>query len=227
MKIKIKLMVTLLFLLPITDLFYACKESCNTDTKYVNFSYGNLKLEDLGNIKKYSDVDSSEIEHYSYGIRLLISREKSSKAQVKNQTFSGFSQSAYAGKGCSPYYIYNSDASITSITITTIYDFDETQTAGSDISDYFMATNLYYKDFDDYYFYYDSYVIDDYLLYSMHNTHEVYDSNAKINDFLDDYSEIDLLLMFPSKTNNTQQFKIQITLSDDRVLEKSTLETTI
>ena len=53
-----------------------------------------------------------------------------------------------------------------------------------------------------------------------HTQEDIYDEKANINDFFNSNSEIVLLLTKPS--SNTVKFKIQVGLSDGRVLENDT-----
>ncbi len=203
---KTKLVILFLLLLPIVDLFFACCP-CDVTTKHVKYSHKTLSLKNLDNSGENAiESEASELNKNAYGIRLYLAREKNTIAQNIKQINSIFIQSAYATScECPPEYIFSASDSIISIKIFTLNNFDNQHFENSDITDYFRIAHTYSS-------------VKDHLT-SIHYTYE-YD----IQELTEKTLEIDLLLMIAPEINSNHQFKIQIALSDGRVLEQQTRE---
>jgi hypothetical protein len=147
------------------------------------------------------------INKNAYGIRLYLTREKAVVARTK-QFNSIFIQSAHATSiECPPEYIYYPRDSIVSIKIFTINDFDDKNSENSDITDYFRIAHSYST-------------VKNYVA----NMKFAYESNSEFDESLDKGIQIDVLLMTAPTINKIHQFKIQVELSDRRILEQLTTE---
>jgi hypothetical protein len=200
---KARLFILFLLLTPIASLFHSCR--CDKSATSVSYSHQTLLVKNLDNSGQYAiETNSTQINKNAYGIRLTLIREKEIVAYIRKQNNSIFVQSAYAISVRCPEYIYSAKDSIVSIKIFTLNDFDEQHLENSDISDYFRIKNL---------------KIEDYLA-SIDYKYVSY----RMEEFEDIMRElrIDLLLMTTSTMTNNHQFKIQIILSDGRILEQET-----
>ena len=123
------------------------------------------------------------------------------------QTNSFFIQSTYATSVPDCYdYIYSAIDSIESIKIFTLNNFDNQHSENSDITDCFRVARAYSS-------------IEEYVK-NINYTYECDDfETLPWKDIM-----IDLLLMTAPTTTNNQQFKVQIKLSDGRILEQQTSE---
>lgn len=163
-----------------------------------------LLIDNLDNSNNEPVISTSgSVAKTAYGIRIHLSREK---IACINRSRSVFIQSAFAYKcDCPPPNQFLPEDSITSIKVFTVNDFDATHSANSDISDYFKVYTAYLFTFT---------TIPDYL----RNTSPVLYSENELE------VKLDLLLMTPPSFNNQHRFRVQITLSDGRVLQQETSE---
>jgi hypothetical protein len=198
-----KWIILIFLLVPIVNLFYSCV--CDVTTKYRSYSHKTLLLINLDNSGKQTiETESSQINKNAYGIRLYLTREKNTVACTK-QMHSIFVQSAYATSiVCPPEYIYSPTDSILSIKIFTLNNFDNQNSENSEITDYFRVAHSYST-------------VENYVA----NMYYTYEDNF---EYWWQEMEIDLLLMTAPTANNKQQFEVQITLSDGRILKQQTLE---
>lgn len=142
---------------------------------------------------------SGSIPKKAYGIRLQLTREITACIQKSNSLFIS---SAYAfGCHCMPALQFWAKDSIKTIKIFTLRDFDNTHFAGADLSDYFQVftANTFTS-------------ITDYL---KHPEAVLYTETELTNS-------TNLLLMTAPSTHTQHQFRLQMTLSDGRVLETET-----
>ena len=203
---KTKFLVTFLLLFPIVNLFYSCV--CDITTKYESYSHKSLLLKSLDNSGvEIVETEGQQINKNAYGIRLYLTREKNVISHVK-QINSIFTQSAYAlSYDCPPEFFYSPSDSIVSIKIITINDFDEKHSGDSDITDYFRVAHTYST-------------VNNFVA----NMGFSYGIDGEFEDFTGKDIKIDLLLMMAPTVNNHHQFKIQVELSDRRILEQLTTE---
>jgi len=204
---KRKVIIIFFLLAPIVDLFYSCCP-CDIETKYISYSHKSLLLKNLDNSgEKAIETGNLQLNKNAYGIRLYLTREKNTVACIKRIN-SIFIQSAYATScECRPEYIYNASDSITSIRVFTLYKFDYQHPENSDITNYFKVRQTY-SDVDEY-------------IESIYYTNE---KDWRWFEPIETELEIDLLLMTAPTTDNNHKFKIQIELSDGRILEQETTE---
>ena len=203
---KKKLIILFFLLVPIANLlFYSCR--CDVE-QHKKYSHKALFLKNLDNSGEKAIVSES-LQHNknAYGIRLNFQiEEKLATVRVK-QINSFFIQSAYATSVESCPYVYQSVESIVSIKVFTLHNFDNLHTENTDITEYFKVAQTYSS-------------VEDYL------------SNRDFQKAIRDYGsfinlgkfEIDLMLMTPPTTNNRQQFKVRVELSDGRIFEEQTTE---
>ena len=198
-----KWIILIFLLVPIVNVFYSCV--CNITTKYGSYSHKTLLLINLDNSGEHAlETESLQINKNAYGIRLYLKREKNAVACTQ-QIQSIFVQSAYATSvECPPEYIYSPTDSIVSIKIFTVKNFDNQHAENSEITDYFRVDHPYST--------VENYVAT--MQYTYEDDFEYWGQELKI----------DLLLMTAPAGNNKQQFEVQITLSDGRVLKQQTLE---
>ena len=201
-----RLILLFLLLFPIVNLFHSCV--CDVTTKYESYTHKTLLLKNLDNSgAKAVETNASQINKNAYGIRVYLTSEINSVASSKQNHFN-FIQSVHAMTVyCPPEYIFSPSDSIVSMKIITVNDFDDLHSENSDITHYFRIANSYST-------------IDKYVA----NMTFTYESDIEFEASPIRKIEIDLLLMTaPAKTQN-HQFKIQITLSDGRILEEQTSE---
>lgn len=142
---------------------------------------------------------SNSIIKSAYGFRLQLTR---GKLACLEKRYSFFIQSTYAmGCRCPPPSQFNAKDSITTIKVLTLQNFDDTHAAGSEVSDYFKI----YHEFS-------FAAIADYLRVS---TWTLYDEKEL-------EPQLDFLLMTAPVITGEHQFRIQIFLSDGRILETET-----
>ncbi len=197
---KIKKIILILALPLILDLIVSCCD-CPNSIVY-KYSFKNYEVNHLDNSGSGIIISSSNsIIKTAYGIRLTINNEQIAQNRC-NPT--KFIQGAYAMVDCRcpPPVIYNPIDSIIGIKIYCLTDFDNNHLANSEISEYFKVYNYHYYQ-----------TIQDYIK----------QWNFPIFDKSEFNSSIDLLLMSPPTfTSNSHSFKIQIYLSDNRIIEKQT-----
>jgi len=152
------------------------------------------------------ESDALQFNKNAYGIRLFLTREVVDAVVARSKTRNSiFIQSAYATSiECPPRFIYNPNDTIVSIRIFTMNDFDNQHSENSDITAYFRIAH--------------SFSTVENFVANMRYTYEV--------NFENWWREvtIDLLLMTAPTTNGFHQFKVQIELSDGRILEQKTTE---
>ena len=193
----------ILFLLSIASLLYSCWE-CDPPAP-ASYSHKALYLKNLDNSgERAIETDSLQINKKAYGIRLYLTREKNVVATVR-QTSSFFIQSAYATSVPDCYkYLYSAIDHIVSIKIITLKDFDNQHSINSDITDYFKVAQTYSS-------------VEEYVK----NINYSYEWD-EFNTFPWKEMETDLMLMIAPTSTNSQQFKVQVILSDGRMLEQQT-----
>jgi len=167
-----------------------------------NYSNKTISLNNIDNSGSEPIISSAEtILKTAYGIRVQISREK---IVFASRSGSVFIQSACAQDCfCPPEIQFLPQDSVISIRIFAVNDFDLNHLANADISDNFKV-------------------------YKPHSFTSIKDYLKNSNLVLYDDSSLDiifdLLLMTAPASSDKQKFKVQITLSDGRVLEKETSE---
>lgn len=196
---KTKKIIFILLLPLILEIVVSCCECI--EPIYQKYTNKALSINNLDNSGREPIVSTStSIIKTAYGIRIQLLGEKIAGIERPNSIFI---QSAFAFTKCNcpPSYQFLPKDSITTIKILSLNDFNSTHSANSEISDYFKV----YK-------YYSFSTIQDYI----RNTNPVlnYESDLAI--------KIDLLLMTAPTINNQHKFRVQITLSDGRVLEQDT-----
>ena len=206
---KKKLIILFFLLVPIVSaLFYACCH-CDVQTQHKNYSHKALLLKNLDNSgKKAIETALLQLNKNAYGIRLYMEREKviTSRTEKINSIFI---QSAYATScECRPEFLYFPNDSIVSIKIFTINKFNNQHSENSDITDYFRVAGSYST-------------VESYIA-NMHNTY----ASGYVHgiEYCEQELKLDLLLMTAPTVNNKQQFEVQVTLSDRRILNQQTTE---
>jgi len=201
-----KTIILFFLLVPIVELlFYSCC-GCDVETEKRNYSHKAIFLKNLDNSgEKVIESESLQLNKNAYGIRLYVAREKVFIARTKHIN-SIFIQSANATScECPPEYIYFPSDSIVSIKIFTVNNFDNQHSENSDITNYFKVAHLYSN-------------VENYVTKINHTYY------SDFEDFSENGLSVDLLLMTAPTINNFHQFKIQVKLSDGRILEELTTE---
>ena len=202
---KKKLIILFFLLVPIANVFFHSCCPCDVETQRRNYSHKTIFLKNLDNSdEKAIESESLQLNKNAYGIRLYLEREKVVTACAKRIN-SIFIQSAYATScECPPEFLYFPSDSIVSIKIFAVNNFDNQHSENTDITHYFRVAGSF-------------------------STVENYVANMNYT-YADDFEywgqelELDLLLMTAPTANNKQQFEIQVTLSDGRILKQQTLE---
>jgi hypothetical protein len=185
--------------------FHSCC-GCNEETQHENYSHQTIFLKNLDNSGKEAiESEALQLNKNAYGIRLYLEREKVVIAYEKKQINSIFIQSAYATScECPPEFLYFANDSIVSIKIFTVNDFDNLHLENSNITDYFKVAGSFSS-------------IENYVK-------NLYYTYAEDFEYWGRELKLDLLLMTAPTANNKQQFEVQVTLSDGRILKQKTLE---
>lgn len=184
------------------DLLIAC---CNCPEpvlgQYTNCS---LEIQNLDNAGAELNASSNnEIPKKAFGIRLKINLKEDICMRTVSTLFIP-SVNAFSCD-CFPGIISSPIDSITSIQIYTVNEFDPTHPAEADVSDYFHVF-----EFNEFYGlpeYIDRY------------------TNILFDYYIDDFIvplQWDLLLMSPPSLGIEHQFKVQVNLSDGRILSMLT-----
>ena len=196
MKKYIRLTFFMIIIPLVIDMMIACKPHHATEGGlYRNTGFTVNNLDNSGSSAFITSSDS--VLRQAYGIRLHLVRDK--VADIRNP-LSQFVQSAYA-----EYPIYYNGYfpldSIVSIQIFTLSDFDTIHPANTEITDLFRVYQNY------------AYTIpkDYFSKISRQYSHL---SDLQVN--------IDLLLMIAPSISKRQQFKIQMKLSNGKILEQET-----
>jgi hypothetical protein len=195
---KAKRVIFIMLFPLIADLVVSC---CNCLEPVIKlYTHKTILVSNLDNSGSQPVITTSNsVVKTGYGIRVQLNREKTVSNGKQGALFI---QSAYAFDcDCPPVNQLLPKDSVTSIKIFTLNDFDATHSANADISDYFKV-----------YRFFSFSTIKDYLKNSKSTLYE--DSELELT--------LDLLLMTAPSINAQHKFKVQITLSDGRVLEQET-----
>ena len=207
---KARVIVLFLLLVPIVPIFYSCCD-CDSITVSCKYSHKALSLKLLDNSgAAVIESEALQLNKNAFGIRLYLTREgceecgENTVSQNIKQLSTFFAQSAYAFIccDCPPDFAYLPLERIESIKIFTLNNFDSAHPEGSDITDYFRSAGGSFQKVEN-------------LVSSLY-----YDWAMQLPSDL----TIDLLLMVAPTTDNKQQFKIEVALSDGRILEQQTPE---
>jgi len=195
----------------VSALFHACCP-CDVQTQHVNYSHKALFLKNLDNIgEKAIESESLQFNKNAYGIRLYITREKNMVARTK-QKKSIFVNLAYATScACPPEYFYTAIDTILSIKVFTLYNFDNQHPENSEITNYFKVAQTYSD-------------VEDYVASIPYANREYWKAGRLMYDPPEMEMKIDLMLMTVPITNSKHQFRIQVFLSDGRILEQQITE---
>lgn len=191
--------VIFLLLLPLmAEVVVSC---CNCIEPVIqHYTNKTISLSHLDNSGQEAIVSASNtVLKSAYGIRLQLIREKLACLQ---QRPSLFLPSAYAmGCHCPPPQQYLAKDSIASITLFTLADFDNDHPAGADLSGYFKVYKPYsYTPIEDF----------------------VKNAPGTLFDERELSTTIDLFLMAVPAVGGDHRFKVQVRLSDGRILEQET-----
>lgn len=191
---KVRKVFILLFLPLIAQvIFISCHCPEPLIEYYSNKEFTLFNLDNSGYEPKITTADSVPKE--AFGVRLQLEREKTAFYKPIQPVFF---QSAYAfRRECPPPRILPRD-SVLSLKVFTLNDFDASHPAGSDVSDYFKVFER--NNFRP---------IEPYL--KAENTTLFSEEQLK--------EKLDLLLMTAPVLNKSHQFKIEISLSDGRLIE--------
>jgi hypothetical protein len=195
---KIKKILLILILPLMLELIVSCCD-CVAPTIY-SYTNKSIDLKNLDNTGIEPIVsDSNSIAKAAYGIRLTIEKEQIAKSEYMN--FHLIQNSYATSCECPPPIQYNPKDSILSIKIMCLSDFDNTHPANSNVSEYFkIYKNHSYTTIQNF----------------IKNSHFI------LYDKTEFQTTIDFLLVQAPTINSIQKFKIQLYLSDNRVLEKET-----
>lgn len=196
---KITLIISVVFIAQ-TIIVACCGSDCpELPPKYL-FSHESLKVDNLDNSGKDPFVTNSDVLKEAYGIRLTFTLNRlANNAMNIRSIFS----SAYACD-CEEERTLQPQDTISSVTIITNSDFNNTTAAGSDVAKYFVkgsSTNLYNTPDSDYY--------------------------KGHYDILKNTQTIDLFLLTPPTLPGSYSFTININFSDGRVITTTTQPVTL
>ena len=199
---KIKKALILFVILPIVELFtfFTCCDCDNFETKYKTYIYESLSLENLDNSGKSAvETNAEEVNRNAYGMRLFFMVGEPKYSRVSG-CWSLFPAANAFACNCPPSVEYSSSASISSIKIYSLNDFNDEKSANSDISEYFKVADYYcdVKDIEKY-------------------------TNVSFAEVLASGYKVDFLLMTPpAEKYVNHRFKVSISLSDGQTLECET-----
>jgi uncharacterized protein DUF5034 len=192
-----KLFLVLLFPF-IADLAISC---CNClDTLTHNYSNRTLKVTSLDNSgQDPKEISAGSVFKTAYGIRVQLFREK--VVHIKKPAIV-FGQSAWAFDcRCPPTDEFLPKDSVIDIRVLTLYNFNNDHPANSDVSAYFKVYAPY--NFE---------TLDAYRKYIGGAFYGESDLQLSFN----------MLLMTPPASGGAHQFRVQLILSDGRILEQDT-----
>ena len=207
---KARIIVLFLLLVPIVSIFYSCCNCYNVVTDDRGYSHKALSLKLLDNSgAAVIESEALQLNKNAFGIRLYLTRVGCEEcgeniiSQNIKQLSTIFTPSAFAfACDCPPDFAYLPLERIESIKIFTLNNFDSTHPEGSDITDYFRSAGGSFQKVES-------------LVSSLY-----YDWAMQLPSDL----KIDLLLMVAPTTDNKLQLKIEVALSDGRILEQQTPE---
>ena len=192
---NIKLTLLALITPLIFDMMIACKTEHSPGGYYSTKSFS---LNNLDNSVSAPFITTSDsVLKRAYGIDMHLIRDQ---VGFINNTHPFLSQSAYAYDPSVDIGLSFPVDSIVSIQIFTIYDFDSSHPASSEITDYFKV----------------------YQNYSFTAVKDYFNSLNQLFPLSDLQLDIELLLMTAPTMNTKHQFEIKITISDGRILEQET-----
>ncbi|AXY75667.1 DUF5034 domain-containing protein [Paraflavitalea soli] len=194
-------MKKVIFLLLLPLLAEAVVSCCNCLEPVIqHYTNKTISVSNLDNSAQAPIISlSNTVIKKAYGIRVQLVREKLACLEKRQSLFIS---SAYAFDcRCPPAQEYRPKDSIVSVKIYTQQAFDNTHTAGSDLSVYFKVYKPHYFT-----------TIDDYVT----------KTPVVLFDSKELQPNIDFLLMTPPAMNVEHKFKIQLILSDGRILEGET-----
>ena len=198
-------LLIVLFALPLLDVFYSCC-NCNDDVVDHYYSFSDFSVKNIDNSGQNPlESEQEEINKNAYGIRLYINKEllSNSEKSTNNKCYL-FSSSAYAFSCDCDFSSYNLVNPIQSIKIFTLQDFNNEKLANSDISEYFNVIHTY-KTVEE----------------SIEDINKVF--NRTSLDIFVDY----LLMNAPSPENINHQFRVEITLENEEIINLETIITLI
>jgi hypothetical protein len=191
--------IILILLFPfIADLVVSC---CNClDTLIHHYTNKTISVSNLDNSgQELREISSGSVIKTAYGIRVKLNREKMACID-KPPIILGEPAYAYDCR-CPPSDQFLPNDSIADIRVITLTDFNSTHPANTAISTYFKVYALYsFSTLDDF----------------VKNTSASFFNETELQVTLD------LLLMTPPDSNGPHQFRVQIVLSDGRILEQDT-----
>jgi hypothetical protein len=196
---KIKKILFLLLFPVIAELAISCGDCNCEEIVFLKYSNKSISLENIDNSGESSVVTSSDSAlKTAYGIKLQLTREQT--ACGKEHGFVFF-PSAYAKCDCpSPNQFLPKD-SITSIKVFSLNAFDSDHGANADVSAYFKA----YRS--------------DHSFISLGEFPKY--SNMVLENETYFTMSVNLLLMTAPAMNTQHAFKVQLTLTDGRILEQT------
>jgi Domain of unknown function (DUF5034) len=166
---------------------------CSNGTAILRYSYQSLKVTSFDNSgEQLIPAQSGPVAKEAYGITLDLNF-----IQIASERGSLF-PSAYAFKcSCEPSFRLVPKDSIIAIAITSLHDFDDTHPSGSVVTGYFRALAA------------GSYItVGNYLAHV-----------GKVNYPI---GEFNLYLLTPPQVTGDYAFKVDVTLSDNRVMSDTT-----
>lgn len=192
---KATLIIVIVFLIRV--LFSCC--DCQTPTEY-QYSYDYFSVYNLDNSGASPTIsETNKIPKEAYGIRLDFSFLKVSS--VKRDKNSMFPEASASDCECPPYFQYIAKDTISSIDIITINKLDEQHPANSSVADLFkILLDLNYITLTEF----------------------INQPETIFNYKLPDKKSLDLFLMQIPESYGEQIFKIEILMSDSRLLTMTT-----
>lgn len=198
---KVIFLLLLPFILEIAASCCRCDAPVKSSYVHCSFTTNNLNI-----INGISSVSiSGFISKDNYGIQLNVNR-KELTCSAPTQSFSLMS-SAYACS-CAPGFEFEATNTITSITVSTVNDFDATHLGGSDITSYFEVNYLS-----------EVYSLTDFI--AVIKT-KLYALDSFVAGNLSEFIA-DLSLATAPILGTQHQFEVQIVLSDGQILSQQTI----
>lgn len=193
---RVLILFTVTFIIQIVGSCCGCAGCEEALTNH--YSFKSVAVTHLDNSGAKPIASSGPVLKYAYGVGVTIEREQ--LAMISDVPRYSFFQSAYACDCVGNEYIPKD--TLSTFKIFTVNDFDDTHPAGSDVSDYYRISNLNaYTQLDHY--------VDMYGFDTLYGPSQL-------------QSTLEILLMTPPTLNTTHQFRIELVLTDGRVMEQMT-----
>lgn len=197
----VKKALLLLFLPVMVNMIVAC---CNClDSVVLLYTYKEFSVSNLDNSgAQPREITTGAVPKAAYGLRMQIAAEEVVRLDNPVSLFGQAAYARYTKCRCGGDTYYHPRDTITSINVITLNNFNSSHPAGADVSAYFKILESYSLS-----------TISEYLKKAQDNL---------FNDGLYDKKLLDLLLMTAPDAAGAYKFRVQVVVSDGRILEQDT-----